>query len=332
MSGHKATKPYAEYNLTNGPVRFPDTVYKVGMFDKQRSSVTQVSNEEVSAAIDAIAKTPTSYLIKEMLKNDQIELPVIHRFGPGVYIRECFIPAGTVIVGHEHKHEHMNVMIKGRLILVGSGGVTSECKGPFCFVAPPGRKTAIILEDVVWQNIYATEETDIGTLEAMLFEDCQEAIEDKQERFERFKKERQEDIEDYLIAIKEFGFDADTVWKISQHAGDLITLRYPSQKIRLDDSPIHGKGLFATATIEPGEIIYPARVSDKRTIAGRYTNHSKCPNAIMVLLSNGDLNLVATKKIIGCTGGRVGEEVTLDYRQAMGLQWERRTLCLPESR
>lgn len=66
-----------------------------------------------------------------------------------------------------------------------------------------------------------------------------------------------------------------------------------------------------------------ARIGDKRTPAGRYTNHSASPNAKFVPTRDG-LNLVATRRITGMTGGRVGEEITIDYRQALEL---RKQLC-----
>src|SRR3990167_5411984 len=33
------------------------------------------------------------------LKKEQVECPVYHRFGPGIYIREVHIPAGTFAIG-----------------------------------------------------------------------------------------------------------------------------------------------------------------------------------------------------------------------------------------
>ena len=40
---------------------------------------------------------------------------------------------------------------------------------------------------------------------------------------------------------------------------------------------------------------------------------------MMILLDNGDINLVATTAIDGCQGGNLGKEVTIDYRQALSL-------------
>ena len=69
----------------------------------------------------------------------------------------------------------------------------------------------------------------------------------------------------------------------------------------------------------PGAVIAPARIAGKRTPAGRYTNHSAKPNAVMVQLPSGDIDLVASRHISGCAGGQLGEEITIDYRQALRL-------------
>lgn len=279
-----------------------------------------------ASMVDILANAPSELIISESLKHEQAPLPVIHRFGPGIYIRECFIPKGTLIVGHVHKHDHMNIMLQGKMIFFKEDGSKTQVEAPLCFVSPPGRKSALALEDTVWQNIYATNETDIATLEAMLFEECEIAVKDDQRLFDQAVPLFEKDREDYLKALEEFGFTHDQVFKISQDFSDHIDVKYPSQKIKIDRSPIQGKGLFATAPILEGEVIYPARIDGKRTIAGRFTNHSLNPNAKMELLPNSNMNLVAIKDIKGCSGGKNGEEITIDYRQAMALQWKKKEI------
>jgi SET domain-containing protein len=83
--------------------------------------------------------------------------------------------------------------------------------------------------------------------------------------------------------------------------------------------------MFATGDFLPEEHIAPGRFAGMRTPAGRYTNHSKNPNARFVLLDNNDVVLIASKEIYGCKGGENGEEITVDYRQALSLAKE--NLC-----
>lgn len=101
-----------------------------------------------------------------MLDMPQIDCPVQHYFGPGIYIREAFLPAGTYVMGHSHKSEHMNVMLKGKMAVIVNGEAR-VIEGPLIFTGEPGRKFAYIIEDTVFQNIYATTETDIDVIEDM---------------------------------------------------------------------------------------------------------------------------------------------------------------------
>jgi len=45
----------------------------------------------------------------------------------------------------------------------------------------------------------------------------------------------------------------------------------------------------------------------------------------MIRCINGDIDLIATKHIVGCRGGYDGDEVTINYRQAIALV--REALC-----
>lgn len=101
-----------------------------------------------------------------MLAAPQIDCPVQHHFGPGIYMREAFLPAGTYIMGHAHKDEHMNIMLKGKMAVIVNGE-TKVIEGPYIFTGQPGRKFAYIIEDTVFLNAYATDETDVEKLEEM---------------------------------------------------------------------------------------------------------------------------------------------------------------------
>ena len=79
-------------------------------------------------------------LTKAMLDLPQVECPVIHRFGPGLYIRELSAPAGAMLVGHRQRFDHMNVMLKGKVKVVNEDGTTDTLEAPLVFVGKPGRK------------------------------------------------------------------------------------------------------------------------------------------------------------------------------------------------
>lgn len=253
------------------------------------------------------------------LQAPQEDCPVHHHFGPGVYIREVILPTGSYIIGHRHNSPHLNIMLEGRLTLINADGTRTELRAPQTFVSGPGRKIAYIHETVRWQNVYATEETDVEALETQLL--------DKSLAFEEAQKanallltfDHSADHEDFAAVIADFGFDPATVTAISECEEDQIPLPQGSYKVAVHPSRIHGKGLFATADIAPNELIAPARMDGKRTPAGRFTNHSRHPNAEMVLADNGNIFLFAKQVISGCKGGNVGDEITVDYRHALTL-------------
>ena len=256
-----------------------------------------------------------------MLTHEQASCPVIHRFGPGVYIREVMIPAGTLAVGHHQNFEHTNVMLKGRVTILNDDGTTTELIAPTIFVGKPGRKVGYIHEDIVWLNVYATDETDVEKLESTFItkSDTWSAgqIEDKIKLLQHHS-----DRDDYDQMLTDLGVTEQIVRSQSENTQDMTSLPHGSYKIKVGPSKIEGNGLFATAAIASGEVIAPARIDGLRTIAGRFTNHSSRPNAMMARASGSDINLVAIQDIEGCRGGLDGDEITIDYRQAYELTME----------
>jgi hypothetical protein len=106
----------------------------------------------------------------------QVECKESHHFGPNIYIKEVTLPAGSVIVGKYHRHEHLCNMVSGRMIVVDSEGNRTELVAPMTFMAKSGRKIAYIIETVVFQNIYSTSETDIQKLEDMIVDNSKDML------------------------------------------------------------------------------------------------------------------------------------------------------------
>ena len=255
-----------------------------------------------------------------LLTLPQVECSVVHRFGPGIYIREVSIPQGAFAIGHHQNFEHVNIMLKGEVLMVREDGSTEYVGAPFFSIGKPGRKVGYIVEDMVWQNIYATEETDVEKLEAHFLT--------KSEEFLNRRKLLQPldfmaDRLDFEVMMEEYNLDPYIVRAQSENTGDAIDLPKGSYMFQVGDSPIEGKGLCATSGLEPHTIVGPARIGDKRTIVGRYTNHSGKPNEQMEYDAASDtIWLITIKDIAGRKGGESGEEITVDYRQVLKLHGE----------
>lgn len=266
-----------------------------------------------------IEESKIQLLEQAMLQEEQVDCPVTHKFGPGIYIREVFLPAGAYVVGHHHNDEHLNIMLTGRLKFFGKDGKWEELEAPQTFTSPAGRKVAFVYEDTIWQNIYATDKKDGEEIENEILTKSITWEEAQKYNNLQLTFDHSEDFKDYYQAIKECGLDHQTLRDISLNEDDQIDFPYGSYSVQVSKSTIESKGLFATAAFEEGDIIAPARLDNMRTPAGRFINHSKKPNAFFVSDDNNDIYVVAGKDIVGCKGGVLGEEITVDYRQALNL-------------
>jgi len=224
---------------------------------------------------------------EELLQVEQAECPVINTFGPGLYIRTIHIPAGTFAIGGKQRYQHMNVFLQGKLLVWREDGSTKEISAPMVFTGEPGHKMGYILEDMVWLNVYATEETDVAELEKTFW--------------------KESDI------LKEHirGTACKSLTSKDYIAGDeeITPMPYNSYKVCVHESPSHGKGVFVTASITEGDILGPVKIGDDLTPIGKYLRYSKKPNAEIKQFGN-DLYLIALKSLSGYKGGQIGDEIT----------------------
>lgn len=94
-------------------------------------------------------------------ENVQFECPVTHRFTPGLYTREIFIPQGIIVVTLTHKTKHPFILLKGRMNLADENGKAITIESPHHGITMPGtRRVAIALEDCTWISFHATDATD----------------------------------------------------------------------------------------------------------------------------------------------------------------------------
>jgi hypothetical protein len=77
-------------------------------------------------------------------------------FGCHIYGREVFVPANSVITGKIHKHPTMNILVKGKLIVMSEDG-KRVVEAPATYMAKTGeRKVGYTLEDCVWITVILT--------------------------------------------------------------------------------------------------------------------------------------------------------------------------------
>jgi len=276
-----------------------------------------VGNVTTKEGFDLRTTESKMALAKALLEEEQCEISTIHRFGGGLYIREAHYPAGTLVVGLEHVSEHMNVLLKGSLKVIDTDGDPQILTAPHMFVAKAGSKLGLTLEDVVWQNIYVSNSTDVEYLESTLFVTPDDLKEHQARQLKKLYPLFEEDRQDFLAMVEESGWTVEDIELVSKHREDCIPFPDGSYSICAGNSPIQGKGMFSTAAIPINSIIAPMRLGGCRTPAGYLINHSKNPNAMAFKNDVGDMFLVSIRNIKGTPGGDLGEEITIDYRQIM---------------
>lgn len=92
---------------------------------------------------------------------------VTHRFAPGVYVRQFDLPEDSLVVGKIHKHEHLNVLVRG-VVQVASEFHVETFAAPRVWKSEAGIKRAVFtLEDAQWLTIHPnpTDTEDLDELE-----------------------------------------------------------------------------------------------------------------------------------------------------------------------
>jgi hypothetical protein len=128
---------------------------------------------------DEVIQRLNDYRIDEleaaMVENlDLVECPVTHVFTEGLYTREIFMPAGSLVTSKIHKTEHPYVLSKGKLLVCIDKGEWVEMVAPYTGVTKPGtRRVAYIIEDTIWTTFHANPDdlTDLDEIENLIIEE-----------------------------------------------------------------------------------------------------------------------------------------------------------------
>lgn len=91
--------------------------------------------------------------------------PVRHHFAPGLYARECFLPAGTRIIGKIHKTSHFMQVTKGSGI-VWNEFDAFEYEAGLMKVTRPGAKNVVwAREDSIIITFHPTKHAKLEDIE-----------------------------------------------------------------------------------------------------------------------------------------------------------------------
>jgi len=102
-----------------------------------------------------------------VLKGKEIEklCPLVHSYGDGCYIRQIFMPKGTLITSKIHKVTHPYFVMTGRASVATENGVET-IQAPYQGMTQAGTKRALYIhEDMIWITVHVTDETDLDKIE-----------------------------------------------------------------------------------------------------------------------------------------------------------------------
>ena len=81
-----------------------------------------------------------------------------HMFTDGMYIREIFMPAGSLITSKVHKTEHPYIVSYGKVAVSIDGDDWDEITAPYTGITKPGtRRVLYILEDCIWTTFHRVD-------------------------------------------------------------------------------------------------------------------------------------------------------------------------------
>jgi hypothetical protein len=101
---------------------------------------------------------------------ERIDAPLVHRFTPGLYVREIFMPKGAIIISKIHKTEHPYTVSKGWARVFDGKGIV-DIRAPYTGITKPGtRRVLLIVEDCIWTTYHPSNETDLDKLEEQLIQ------------------------------------------------------------------------------------------------------------------------------------------------------------------
>ena len=133
-----------------------------------KESNTKIDEGQSLAIVKAVSCTITderreklSSLEQAMLQEEQVKIPVEHRFSGGIYAREITIPKDTLLTGRIHKFDHFDIMLSGDITVSTDNGEVKRLTGLNIMEGSAGKKRAgFAHEDTHWITFHSAEERD----------------------------------------------------------------------------------------------------------------------------------------------------------------------------
>jgi len=119
---------------------------EIEVSEKQITTDSQAFRDAMAAAKKVLDASPDNRQERDI---DEL-CPLKEWFADGIYMREIFMPKGTIIMGKIHKYEHPNFVMQGEVVSQTPEG-EKVIKAPCFFISKPGtQRLLLIKEDTIW--------------------------------------------------------------------------------------------------------------------------------------------------------------------------------------
>lgn len=236
-------------------------------------------------------------LVKEL---PQVDIPVNHYIHGGMYAREITIPKGIILTGQIYKFDHFDIMISGDITVSTDDDEPRRLTGFNLFKGMSGKKRAgYAHEDTHWITFHPYDGESGEDIQKFITAENFDELNDFHAEINRA---------DYFDFVQSIGLTQEEIIAQVENKEDMIF--DDIEGVFVGESSISGKGLICISGFNVGDVICKARINDKRTLAGRYTNHAVFANA-EIQITNDGADLVAIRSI------EENEEITVNYRDVI---------------
>ena len=149
----------------------------------------------ISTGSREIAKSRDEVIdvVESIIANQpQIECPVTHRFTPNMYIREVFVPSGTILTSEIHKEEHPHVLSLGKITMWDGEGGQISVSAPYCGITKANaRRVVLVHEDCIFTTFHVTQATNVEDAEKDIFVEYENVLMDEKAKKRLIKNIKQ---------------------------------------------------------------------------------------------------------------------------------------------
>src|SRR6185503_2625921 len=140
---HRAPVGFRHARYRRGEGRHPRRIHHDGTDGKLMLTPDIDVLAEQSTGMAELCRKPSLETIQSLERQlrglPQIDIETTHHFAEGIYGREIFIPAGTVLTGKIHRTDHLNFLMQGDITVWTDDGM-KRLQAPAIIKASAGTK------------------------------------------------------------------------------------------------------------------------------------------------------------------------------------------------